>query len=101
MYSGRTHLRMAHEPESGQPDQHRREANEAELPVGQRHELGEALAPQARRDEGQDALDDEHQCKGRPQRIRHGVPLGSLVTRMLRDYFDGGFVDPAPPWFLK
>ena len=97
MYSGRTHLRMAREPESGKPQQYRRQPDEAELPVGERHELGEALAPEARRDERQEALDDQHQRKGRPQRIRHRVPLCHAQRR--QDYFVA--FAPGPPWFLR
>src|SRR6185369_10542121 len=97
MYSGRTHLRMAHEPETGKPDQYRRESDKAELPVGERHELGEAIAPEARRGERQEALDDKHQRKGRPKRVRHRLPP---VTRKRRQDYFGAFA-PGPPWLFR
>src|SRR4051794_37234274 len=86
MYSGSTHLRMAHEPESGKPYQHRSKADEAKLAIGERNELREAITPQAWCDKGKEPLDDQHQREGRPQRIRHGVPLG-FVRGWRRELF--------------
>ena len=64
---------LAGQPEQQQAGCNAAQAEEAKLPVAQLHQLAEAAPPGARRDEGQQPFDHQHQRQRAPEHfIAHG-----------------------------
>src|SRR5262245_14412900 len=62
MNSGRSHFTLAaHPQENQQADEHRRQSDEADLPVAHLDDPAENVAPEVRREEGKQALENQHQ----------------------------------------
>src|SRR5512134_2325571 len=73
MYSGRSQRMSDRQREQQQPDQHRGEPEEADLPVRELRDAAERVAPEARREEGEEPLDDQHEGEGQEESARHGA----------------------------
>src|ERR1700694_1719106 len=73
MYSGNTQLRTDNH-QGNDADANRYEPDKAKLPVGQLRQTGECFAPDARRDQGQQALEHQHQGTRRQENFRHRLP---------------------------
>src|SRR5512134_815642 len=71
MYSGSSQRMSDRQREQQQPDEHRGEAEEADLPVRELRDAAEGVAPEARREEGKEPFDDQHQGEGQEERARH------------------------------
>src|SRR5574337_1527390 len=80
--------------EQQQPDEHAGQAEESDLPVGQPGRALEHLAPQARAQEGQQALQHQNQRDRAEDQIRHqrrggaagaGVAPGPRIARKKSD----------------
>src|SRR5436190_10064245 len=70
---------VAQQVQTEQPDAYRHDADETQLAVSQLGESPEAFAPDARRDERQQPLENQHQGERRPQRILHATGPGDPV----------------------
>src|SRR5581483_9145126 len=82
MYSGRTQritealgASAAHPEEDQQADQHRRQADEADLAVGHLRDAPEGVAPEVRREERQHPFEYQHQGERHDEGRAHASPL--------------------------
>src|SRR5919108_6635626 len=96
IYSGRTHFTAFLAPcpeEKKQTDEHRTQADEADLAVAHLRDAPEGVAPQRGREEGKHALQDQHQGERHDERRCHGR---RLVLRRLVLLFARGLAERVP-----
>jgi len=98
--------RSGDEPDDEQAKGHAHQTEKANLAVLQLQDLGEDMAPAARRDQGQKALEDENQPQGHPPGIGHGAgraqrPAAAPLLRMDLKKSDEGSTTITSPLPLK